>query len=315
MYLPAPHGALLKAMVLGMRGGLFANIKDPFVKTGTVHILAISGLHVGLIAFILYVCFNALRINRQAATLLTLGALVIYMLVTGSRIPVVRATTMVSVVLIGSLFRRDAVSFNSLGLAAIILLLLNPRCLFSPSFQLSFAAVCSILCLTPTINTAMRVDALTKYKNVLAGAAQYSLRLFSVSLAAWLGVLPLVAYHFNLVTMIAIPGNIIVIPLTFLIIASSLSLIACAFLFQRLADVFAATTGGLLHLLQLVTTALSRLPGACLSVPSPPVPVVALYYILLIVLCAYRKRQPSWMRRTVLILFICNIAIWLQLVR
>jgi len=289
-YLPGNEAVLLSAMLLGKREGRYFSLRAAFVKTGTVHILAISGLHVGLIAFILYVALSALRINQKVAIPLAILFLALYAVITGSRVPVIRATIMMLIVLMGALFRRSPSAFNSLGFAAIVILLVNPTQVFSPSFQLSFTAVLSILYITPRVENFFKVDRFSQNNNFAFQVLRYTIRLFSVSIAAWMGVAPLVAYHFNIVSPVAIFGNLIVIPLTFFVIASSISFITFSFFIKPLALVFASAAAGIIQFLRFVVNKLSYLPFAYFKIESPPISVILVYYALVFIIFNYRKK-------------------------
>jgi len=290
--LPVEQSSLLSAMLLGKRDRFFYEKRASFAKTGTAHVLAISGLHVGLIAFVLYTVFNALRLNRRFSISLVILSMILYALITGARIPVVRATIMISVLFAGYLLGRNPAPFNSLGLAAIIILLFNPKQLFSPSFQLSFCAVLAILYLTPGIERVLRLDLLLRRRGIIGRVARYPVKLFSVSTAAWLGVLPIVAYYFNTLTPVSILGNLVVIPLTFLIIASSLSFIAFSFLPgpPGLSQVFVTATGGLIRLLEFSVEKLASIPFACIEIGSPRPFFIFFYYAAVFIIFKYLKR-------------------------
>lgn len=289
--LPAGQGSLLSAMLLGKRDRFFYEKRASFAKTGTSHVLAISGLHVGLIAFVLYNVFNALRLNRRLSISLVILSLILYALITGARTPVVRATIMIGVLFAGYLLGRNPSPFNSLGMAAIIILLANPKQLFSPGFQLSFCAVLAILYLSPGIERFLRLDLLLRRRGIVGRVARYPAKLFSVSTAAWLGVLPIGAYYFNTFTPVSILVNLVVIPLTFLIIASSLSFIAFSFFsgLPGLGQVFVTATGGLIRLMEFSVEKFASLPFACIEIGSPRLFFIFLYYAAIFIIFKYLK--------------------------
>jgi len=287
--LPEEEASLLGAMLLGIRQGAYFDLRDPFVKTGTVHILAISGLHVGLIALILYVIFSTLRFNRKAITVLIILLLVLYALITGSRVPVVRATIMISLVLLGGFLGRRSSVFNSLGLAAIVILLVNPKQVASVGFQLSFTAVLSIIYCSPKLDRFFKVNSLLKKRHFVFKVLHYIVRLFSVSVSAWLGTSPLVLYYFNTISPVAVFGNLVVVPLTFLIIASGVSFIVFYFLLPPVGYVFAHSVAFLIDVLLFTTEKLSSVPFAYFSLGSPPVIAIILYYVLIFIF--FKKRD------------------------
>src|SRR3989338_3925423 len=118
-YFDPEDAGLLEAIIIGDRTGLKASQKDGFVKTGTVHILAISGLHVGLVAVIFLAIFRLFAIPRKIRYMLTIPVLLVYALISGSNPPVIRATIVFSILALGLALEREAEPLNSLGAAAL----------------------------------------------------------------------------------------------------------------------------------------------------------------------------------------------------
>ena len=143
------HAQVLKGMLLGLRNELSPDILDAFRNSGSIHILAVSGLHVGLIATVCFFGFSLLRLPRKATDLLTIAAVVLYACLVGFRPSVFRASLMAVIFLISRIIERDRDLFNLLAFAALVLLLINPAQLWDIGFQLSFAAVASIVYLMP----------------------------------------------------------------------------------------------------------------------------------------------------------------------
>ena len=142
---------ILEAMVLGEKSDIPPVIYDSMSKTGTVHILVVSGFNVGVVAFIIMLLLKILRVPRVLRYITTISCLVIYCFATGASSPVVRATVMAIFFLAGFLISREPDIGNSLSLAALFILLVNPRELFSISFQLSFVALRTIIFLYPRL--------------------------------------------------------------------------------------------------------------------------------------------------------------------
>ena len=143
------HAQVLKGMLLGLRSELSPDILDAFRNSGSIHILAVSGLHVGLIATVCFFGFSLLRLPRKATDLLTIAAVILYACLVGFRPSVFRASLMAVIYLISRIIERDRDLFNLLAFAALVLLLINPAQLWDIGFQLSFAAVASIVYLAP----------------------------------------------------------------------------------------------------------------------------------------------------------------------
>lgn len=140
-----PHrdqrGAILKAMLLGDANWLSAETESVFQASGTYHLLVIAGLHVGALAFGLFLLFSRLRLSNWLQTILVLLCLMAFAFMANARIPAVRATLMISLYLTARLVYRERALLNSIAAAALILLVLHPSDLFDSGFQLSFLAV------------------------------------------------------------------------------------------------------------------------------------------------------------------------------
>ena len=177
-HLPFLEAAFMKAMFLGERQDIPQFLKDVFARTGTVHILAISGLHVGIIIFIILFFLKAVRIPRKTRFVITMMFLIVYVFITGARPSVIRAAVMAMVLLGGYLFEREIDVYNSLAAAALMILLYNPKQLFDIGFQLSFLSVISIIYLYPRFEKKM-------IKREFPGIVKFFMKCFCVSSAAW----------------------------------------------------------------------------------------------------------------------------------
>ena len=215
------HIEILKGMLLGKRRGIEEPTIVAFRNSGSLHILAVSGLHVGLIAGVFFLCFS--RLSTRAACALTILAVVLYAIVVGFRPSVFRASTMVVLFLFGSIIDRDTDRFNLLSIAALILLLINPAQLWDIGFQLSFAAVASILFFMPKwqrfINNRLPdwTDQARERENVsplrfaVGKSIRWLLLAFGVTLIAQLGTVLFIANSFyRLYPLGLIAGPIVV---------------------------------------------------------------------------------------------------------
>lgn len=215
-FLQGDEAALLLGLALGERSGLSARVQEAFSNTGTTHVLAVSGLHVVLVAFILFLILRIFRVPRRWAALGTCFGLVFYTLLTGSPPSIVRATIMAVAVLLGGLFERQGNGLNMLGLAGLLILFFWPQSLFEVGFQLSFAATAGILAVTrPIQNQLFRITG----NEVLR---EWLLLPLAVSLAAQIFTAPFLAYHFHKIPTISLLANLVVVPTTNLLLALGL---------------------------------------------------------------------------------------------
>jgi competence protein ComEC len=293
-------GNFLIAILLGQRQGLSDGLNDDFMKTGTVHLLAISGLNVGLIAFLMLLVFGMLRIPRKAGYCAAIALLMFYAVLTGGTPSVARATVMSVAILAGLLIGRDASLWNSLGLAAIIILGFDPAALFDIGFQLSFLSVASLLYFVPLMQGLVPK---AKLRN-------YAVQGCMVSLAAWAGVAPLILAYFNIVTPVAIAANLIAVPLSFAITAAAVPFILFGFILPSVGSVFAASEWFLCEVLFRANGLLAKVPLGHFYLPAPPVYAMIAYYIFII---AYTQRDRLKIRGAKIIaaaLMTANIVIW-----
>ena len=207
----AEHASFLKGVILGYRADLSTEIKQSFMNTGTVHILAVSGSNVAVIVLIIYSAFGFLRLPKRLTGLGTIGGIILFTFVTGASPSVVRAGIMATVILLGTMFERRTDVYNSLSVAAIIILLIDSNALYDVGFQLSFAAVLSIVYFYPILERL--ITRIPERFEEIKGV-DYVLKLFAVSLAAQIGTLPFTAYYFGRVSVVSLLANLIVVPLS-----------------------------------------------------------------------------------------------------
>ena len=311
--IPPYYGGLLKGVLIGDRSGLSDEISGDFEKTGTFHVLAISGLHAGLIAALSLFVFGLLGLPRKLNLAATAFVLIFYSLLAGSNPPIVRATIIYLIFVAGYLIDRDSDILNSLSCAALIILLWNPREIFGASFQLSFLSVASIVLFSPKIDAMLQRLTNKDFNNT--APVMYIRKGVAVSLSAWLGVWPIVASYFNIVSPIAIAVNLVVIPLLFLSIGGSI-IFVLASLVADSAGIFIS------YLLILIEKTLfninhffAQLPFAYFRTSSPSIVFMFFYYSALAVLImpdalVFGKIRVLRKRLIIMLLVLFNILIW-----
>lgn len=247
---------MLDAMILGDKRNIPSLINNAMIKSGTVHILVVSGFNVGIVSFVIILFLRLVRMPRLARFCIATTLLLIYCLMTGASNPVVRATVMAIVFMFSYFVKREPDIYNSCAVAAIFILGFNPRQLFDVGFQLSFASVISIVYFYPIMKSLLFIDALKiKYlKFIIDG--------FLVSFSAWLGTMGFVAYYFKIFSPITVLANIFIVPLATLITLCGFSLIVMAFIFPPSIPLFASSCELLVTLLLNINSLLIKVPGA-----------------------------------------------------
>jgi len=300
-YVGQDHSGLAAAVLLGAREQLEPEQVGAFSRTGTIHLLAISGLHVGILAGALLLVVRRLPIPSGWGLAAVALATVLYMILTDARPPVIRATILVLLACWALWIGRRTVSFNSLAAAAIIVLILNPADLFRVGTQLSFLAVAGLMWFAPGRALVGKpknpLDRLVEEtRGWLAKAAlmigRGANRLTLVTATIWLLVLPLVMARFNLLTPVALVLNTLLwIPMAVSLIFGFCTLILGTFV-PPLGAICGAGCEGSLSLLQSSVDLAQSIPGSHFHVPGPADWWLLGFYGSLAILAAVPRIRP-----------------------
>lgn len=273
------EASFLRGILLAERSKIADDVKQAFVDTGTVHILAVSGLHVGVVAVIFYGFFGLLRLPRKWVAGATMLGLLAYMMLIGSPPSVVRATIMVIALLLGPLFERKVDVYQSLAVAASMLLLWDSNNLFNVGFQLSFAAVVSIVSLYPIfVKVLHRIPERFEEVKLLEPV----LKLFAVSLAAQLGTLPFTAYYFDRLSIVSLLANLLVVPLVGLNVMLGFATMGFSFFSLWVAENYAVLNGWFVTFLLGFVKAASTVPYAYFDTSAVGITASLAYYTALV---------------------------------
>jgi competence protein ComEC len=249
---------ILDAMILGEKKYVPWFVNNAMMKSGTIHILVVSGFNVGIVSFVVLLFLKLIRLPRKARFLLTIPCLVVYCLMTGASNPVVRATLMAIVFIVGALVKREPDIYNSCALAWIFILLFNPRQLFDIGFQLSFACVICLIYLYPKMRILLRI------KLIQSKCLKFLLDGLLVSLSCWLGTMGFIAHYFKMFSPVTVVANVFIVPLATLITLCGFTMILIGSLFPGLAWIFANTCDFLVVFLVKLNAFLINLPAAYL---------------------------------------------------
>lgn len=209
--------AVTAAVALGEKSHLDEGLRQVYSSSGVSHVLAVSGLHVGILCWFLYLIFP-LRLFRRAPWLrefLVLATLWVYAFLIGLPMSITRSLLMFSLIGVCRAFKRENSSLNSLGVAAIIILMFNPQAVFDMSFQLSFCAVLAIVLFQDIIWDWLRPA--NRFLNYLWNIA-------ALSIAAQIGTAPIIMYHFSGFSTYFLLSNLVMVPLMFVVVVLAVSL-------------------------------------------------------------------------------------------
>ena len=301
----APAGLLL-GMLLGEKYRIPAELKEQFRSTGLAHALVVSGLHVGLIALFFLFGLRTCRLPDRAAALATTAVLALYALITDLQPPVVRAAIMAGVVLVGRALDRQGDVYNSLGLAAIIILLAWPASLLSLSFQLSFAATLAIVGLHGNLAALFP----SRWRSEESAAGKWLVAPLCVSIAAQAGTSPLIAYHFQHFAPVSLLANLAVVPLLTAALAMGVAAALTGWWLPAAATAFNACGYLALKGMMGAVELFASLPYASVTTPRPSLPALVTAAFLTFLLTHWRDHAGA--RKLILftLLIAANAAVW-----
>lgn len=267
-----------------------------------MHLFAIDGLRIGLISGMLVTLLRVLQVSRGWCGAVAIPAIWFYTAATGWESSAVRASLMMSIVLGGWALKRPADLLNSLAGAAFLILLWDPRQLFEASFQLSFFVMLTIALLLPRLNELsdglMKPDPLLpaglvpQWRRGLTLSVRLLARYFSLSLAAWIGSIPLSAFYFHLFSPISPLANVIAVPLGTFALMANLGALLCGTWLPFITGLFNNAAWFLMLEMGKVSEWSTRIPASYLYVRAPSWIWVGIYYAVLVVLLS------PWMNTT-----------------
>ncbi|PIF03379.1 MAG: hypothetical protein CR987_00155 [Draconibacterium sp.] len=285
--------SILSALTLGYKRELNPEVKKVFIRSGAMHILAVSGLHVSILLMFIIFTFGFLRkypYGKIAFIVISLSTLWLFAFITGLSPSVSRAATMFSIVAIGISMERKSNIYNTLLVSGCILLLLNPNNIFHAGFQLSYTAVFGIVYLQP------RLQSIFTFTNK---AEEYIWSLITVSIAAQIATFPLTSYYFNIFPTYFFITNIFIIPLiTFLIPFSLVFLITSniPILSTLVSTIIIGLTKGLYFILKTI----QALPYS-IAILTPDIYQFILISVATLLFLALIKNKKLWYLRALLI--------------
>lgn len=300
-YVPKERAALASAVLLGNRSQLTLERRERFLMTGTVHLLAISGLHVGILSGVFFFFFRVGLIRRTTFLWATILFVLFYCWLVEFRAPVCRATILIVLLCLGRLCGQPILSFNWLATAACVVLLINPMDLFQLGPQLSFLAVGTItfgrhwLVWPPPIDPVKRLIANTRPFHVrvvfwLGRKVRFAIL---VSGLIWLVAMPMVAYRFNLVAPVALVVNPIVLLPIAMALYGGLGVLVFGWLPGGLANMFGQFCDWNLGLIEWLISIANGIPYGHIWTMGPSGVSVIGFYIGVFFLAVFPKTRVS----------------------
>ena len=283
--LPEPQASLAQGIILGIRGNIPPPLRQDFSRTGTAHLLAISGLHLSIVAGILLSLGIWLFGRRHYLYVwLALGAIWLYALITGMNAPVLRGAIMASVFLTAELLGRQRSAFTSLAFAAVIMVVVSPQVLWQVSFQLSFLAMAGLILIFPRLQVIGRkaVSATLGEEGTIASTASIITDGLSVTLGAIIATWPVVAHYFGIVSLVGPMATLFALPALPAIILTGVLTGGLGFIALPVAQAVGWLAWLFLSYLLLVVSGFAALPISAVEVGSVDTGLIGVYYLVLV---------------------------------
>jgi len=301
--LPEPQGSLAQAILLGLRGNIPDSLYAAFSRTGTAHLLAISGLHISIIIAML-LSFGILVFGRQHSIYiwLTLVLMWLYAMLAGMHPPIIRAAIMGSLFLMAEYLGKQRSAIIALAFAAAVMVGIQPYVLWSVSFQLSFLAMAGLVLLYPYFQEWGRkgVASLFGTRERIAAACSMITDGFAATLAAIVAVGPLIAYNFGVVSLVALPATFFSLPALPFIIVTAVLVAFVGLLVSLVAQILGWLSWLFLSYLLFVVQGFDALPHSSLEVTTVSTWHVWGYYVILAGVIAslnHRKQLADFFSR------------------
>lgn len=293
---------ILSALTLGYKRDLEPETKRVFSSAGAMHILAVSGLHVGIIFWMVSLLFGFLkRQKRGRFFFVSLSILLLwgYAFITGLSPSVMRASTMFTIYIIGENLQRRANIYNSLSASALFLLLINPNSLFDVGFQLSYCAVFGIVFLQPKINNLVSVN------NKIF---QFFWTLLSVSIAAQVATFPLSVYYFNQIPVYFWFTNIVIIPAVMILIPAGIALL----LFSKihfLGTILSIVINTIIKSIYFILVHIEKLPQSVLHFAVNPVQLFLIIGTLLSIFLFLKNHRHFYLKTMLIFVLLISTSV------
>ena len=270
--LPSYEAKILEAIMLGNQKAIPDDVYDIFKITGTAHILAVSGMNVGLIAFFLFLFLKLINIKQKYAAIIIFIFIWIFAIITGFDASIVRAAIMASFMLVGIIIDFDVDIFNSLFASALFILLFKTSHLFDIGFQLSYLATFGIIYFNDYA------------KSIAVKMPDYLKEIIATTITAQIFIIPVMINNFHQLSLISIIANFFIVPVSSIIVLLGFVLWGVGMISQQLALIFGASIWFFIKLMMFITEILADIPYASVSIKTLPFIFIFFYYLFFIIL-------------------------------
>lgn len=286
---PQKVKGIVKALLTGDRSEISTHDKNNFSISGTAHILAVSGLHVGIISAIIFLILGPIR-NHWIKLIVFSIAIFLFVILTGFQPSGIRAALMAIFVMMGFVLEREIAPLNIFALAILLAIIFEPTIIIKVGFQMSFMAVLTIIMFYNTFY--QKLSLFFNKKNRIANFINSSL---SITLSASIGVSPVIAYYFGIYSVISVFANLIIIPLMSLAMVFSIVSIVLSFIWIGFAEIYALSSQLLIEFAQEMNRIIVQFPFAMIE--GELVFIISILFSVTIPILFYSKNKVNFMFR------------------
>ena len=297
---------LMTALIIGLREEIPSEIRQDFADTGVIHVLAVSGLHVGYVLIIIMALAKLIRIPYRWDKVAIIAALMFYAIITGGRASVWRAVLMASLYVAAPLFQRNVSLWNILAASALTLLLVSPNYLFDVGFLLSYSAVISIVFFYSQIDSVLPEKA--RPSNIRNPLVRGTFALVIVTASAQMGTIPFTWSFFHRIPIISMVANVLIVPVIGLIVSIGFAILLIGSWLPFVGDAFGNSAWFLSEVTFALTRFFSDLPFAYLDAGTPST-VNLIQYGLFIAALFLMLRRLLW-KGAIALTLAANLFIW-----
>lgn len=266
---------LLIGLLIGDTDEIDEETKEDFRNSNLTHMLAVSGLHVSYVLLAVNYIITKVKIHKKLSKIIVMLLILFFILVTGATPSVLRAGTMTIYLILGGIFYRRISVFSSLNLSLLVIIIMNPYCLFDVGLQLSYAGTIGIVYLYPIIKEKIY----NKANSIL------------ITISANIVIIPIIMYNFNTILLTFFISNLLAGPIIGIIIILGFSIIIISLIFFPIANIFSKILNLLIILFLNTVKACANLPFSKIFIITPTLKFIFLYYCLLVFIIIKERIQ------------------------
>ncbi|MDR0956431.1 MAG: ComEC family competence protein [Endomicrobium sp.] len=283
IYFKKPYSGILKSLIIGDKSSLTTEVRNSFSDSGVMHVLVVSGLHVGFIGIIVLFILKLFGFSFKKASLSGIPFIFFYVIATGANPPALRAAIMFACIVVSLCFDREPLIYNSLALSALIILVFQPQQLFTASFQMSYGATIGITCFYKII--------FAFFKNIKNKVLKFFCATLSVTISAQIVLMPICMYYFGKISIISFVANIMIVPLTAVILYLGVVFYVLTFIFQYASVLCSDVISMLLNFVLFVTMLFGKFKFASIAVQKPSSLQLVLFFVSLFSMLTFKNMK------------------------